>query len=142
MRLNVLKTPVFCALLLGTLASFTANAQSVSATPSLEMAVFPAAAPLKLWVVLAKPATARPTQITLLNTKNQALYGVTLSKKEQRVRQLFDMSAMTDGVYKVRVTTGDEVVEKVFQLKTPALREEQPPRLLTLVSDAKVIADL
>jgi hypothetical protein len=142
MRLNVLKTSIFCAVLLGTLASFTANAQSVSTTSSLEMAVFPAAAPLKLWVVLAKPATARPTQIELLDAKNQALYGVTLSKKEQRVRQLFDMSAMTDGVYKVRVITGNDVVEKVFQLKTPALREELPQRLLTLLADDKVIAGM
>jgi hypothetical protein len=112
------------------------NAQVVPGT--LEMAVYPAKVPLKVWLVLVKPTTAKAARIELVNGAKEALYVTTLSKKEQRINQLFDLSEVADGTYTIRVTTGTEVVEKTFTVQTPVVQEQMTKRLLTLTKEPKV----
>ncbi len=142
MRLNDIKTIAcasVCALFLAVISPLAARAQTE--TP-LEVAVYPAAAPLKVWVVLTKPATTRPTRIDLLDANNQVLAATVLPKKQDRVRQLFDMSAMSDGMYRIRVVTGKETVLKTFEVKTPTVAEPLPQRLVIPVVADKTVAGL
>ncbi|GAB4056065.1 T9SS type A sorting domain-containing protein [Spirosoma litoris] len=115
---------------------FSSSAQVVPGT--LEMAVYPAKAPLKLWFVLVKLATTNAARIELVNQDNQALYMSTLSKKEQRVNQLFDLNEVADGTYTIRVTTGTETVEKTFTVQTPIVQEQVTKRSLTFTKETKV----
>ncbi len=145
MYLNVLKNiarAVTCALFLAVISPVAATAQSVSTTASVDVMVYPAATPLKVWVVLTKTATDRPTRIDLLDANNQTLARTVLPKKEDRVRQLFDLSAMSDGVYKFRVVTGKDVVLKTVELKTAVAPEPLPTRAITLTVDDNVVAGL
>ena len=119
----------------------TATAQSAGSAAPLEVAVYPAAAPLKLWLMLVKPTTTKTTKIELVDAQNRALCVIGLPRKEQRISQLFDLSEMTDGMYKIRVTTGTEVVEKSFRLQTPVLLEQTTKRSLIFTPDSKVAAE-
>jgi hypothetical protein len=114
----------------------SSSAQTVPGT--LEMAVFPAKAPLKIWLVLVKPATDKIARIELVNGSQQALYVNNLSKKEQRINQLFDLSEVADGTYTIRVTTGTETVEKTFKVQTPVVEEQMTKRSLTFAQEPKV----
>jgi hypothetical protein len=114
----------------------SSSAQTVPGT--LEMAVFPAKAPLKIWLVLVKPATDKIARIELVNGSQQALYVNNLSKKEQRINQLFDLSEVADGTYTIRVTTGTETVEKTFKVQTPVVEEQMTKRSLTFAQKPKV----
>ncbi|QIP16095.1 hypothetical protein G8759_27395 [Spirosoma aureum] len=114
----------------------SSSAQAVQGT--LEMAVFPAKAPLKIWLVVVKPATDKIARIELVNGSQQALYVNNLSKKEQRINQLFDLSEVADGTYTIRVTTGTETVEKTFKVQTPVVEEQMTKRSLTFAQEPKV----
>ena len=138
MLLNTIKT-IAVVMLLSAGSALTAVAQSTPVSDSFQMAFYPAKEPLKLWFVLVKPVTDTNTKVELINSQNQTLYVGGISRKDQRVSQLFDLSDVTDGTYKIRVTTGKEQIEKTFQVQTPVVNEPAPQRLLTF-TDANKLA--
>lgn len=98
----------------------------------LETAVFPAADPMKLWVVLEKEDPTANVRIELLDASNQTLHKQTLGRNQNKVRQRFDLTDMPDGRYTLRISDGHTVQERVFKLSSPGLREQLPARLVTL----------
>jgi len=100
--------------------------------PRLEAAVFPAADPLKLWMVVEKEDLRASVKVELLNTKNQVLHEQVVGSWQQKFRQRFDLSDMPDGRYTFRISDGHSVREHVFKLSSPGLQEQLPKRLVTM----------
>jgi hypothetical protein len=100
--------------------------------PRLEAAVFPAADPLKLWMVVAKEDHRASVKVELLNAKNQVLHEEVVGAWQQKFRQRFDLSDMPDGRYTFRISDGHTVQERVFKLSSPGLQEQLPKRLVTM----------
>ncbi len=128
------------ALLLGAAALSTpsmaqtkpSNEAYFEENPRLEAAVFPAADPMKLWVVLEKGDPTAFVKIELLDSRNQTLHNQTLGCHQNKIRQRFDLSDMPDGRYTLRISDGHTVRERVFKLSSPGLQEQLPARLVTL----------
>jgi len=133
-------TTLSIALLLGAAALSTplmaqtkpSNEAYFEEKPLLEAAVFPAADPMKLWVLIEKEDPTAFVKIELLNASNQTLHKQTLGRHQNKVRQRFDLSDMPDGRYTVRISDGHTVQERVFKLSSPGLQEQLPARSVTL----------
>lgn len=100
--------------------------------PRLEAAVFPAADPLKLWMVVEKDDPRASVKVELVNAKNQVIHKQVVGSWQQKFRQRFDLSDMPDGRYTFRISDGHSVREHVFKLSSPGLQEQLPRRLVTL----------
>lgn len=133
------------ALLLGASALCTsalstpAMAQSKPSTeayyeekPRLEAVVYPAAAPLKLWMNVEKEDPRARIKVELFDAQNHLLHSQTYNARVNRFNQKFDLSNMPDGRYTFRITDGNSVRERTFKLSSPGLQEQLPNRLVTL----------
>jgi len=99
---------------------------------SFNTAVYPSSDPLKLWMSVEKSETSeKPLRVDLVDKNNHVLHTTWIPKKGKTFRQLFDLSQMKDGFYSLRISDGQEVIEKSFQLKTPGIEERLPQRYLS-----------
>lgn len=108
------------------------NASYFEELPRLHAAVFPAADPLKLWVVAEKEDPKGRITIELLDDKNRRLHIDMVDRQMHKVRQRFDLSNMPDGQYTFRISDGNNVQERTFKLSSPGLQEQLPKRLVTM----------
>lgn len=102
-----------------------------------QLIAYPAKDPLKVWVVLAKPQTAKAGTIELVDNRNRVLYQSFLSKKPQQFIQLFNLSEMTDGEYTLRLLTDAGTVEKTLSIKTPVTQIRE--RAVTLENTVALV---
>ncbi|TAE33990.1 MAG: hypothetical protein EAZ91_01385 [Cytophagales bacterium] len=100
--------------------------------PRLSVAVFPAADPLKMWVVAEKEDRRAYVTVELLDSRNNRLHHETIDRQTACFRQRFDLSDMPDGRYTVRISDGNTVQERTFKLSSPGLEEQLPKRLVTM----------
>lgn len=119
------------ALAIGT---FSAQAQdNAPYARSFEAAVYPAATPLKLWMIVDKSNhDNKPLKVEVLNSENKVMHSHVLPNRAPKVRQQFDMSDLANGTYTIRITDGKETIEKTFKLKPTALSEQLPQRYMTM----------
>jgi len=127
------------ALLMGVLF-LTGAAASAQTSRPFDAVMYPTANPMKLQVNVAKNEAKSKLYIQLLDKKDHILVTHHLPRKADVYRQRFDMSDLKDGVYRVRITNGSEVIEKSFQMKTPGLEERLTPRLMTVVETPNTLA--
>ena len=103
---------------------------------TFESAVFPAAAPAKMWVHIAKKAINRSVTVELLNQRGQVIASEWYGRRQPVVCTRFDLSQIGDGVYTFRISDGQQTQERTFKLATPGFEEQLPKRLITLSESA------
>ncbi|RAK02013.1 hypothetical protein LX87_00127 [Larkinella arboricola] len=123
------------ALFLGALllAGSTSFAQNNSDNKPFLVATYPSSNPLKLWMNIQKNDPKCKIVVRLLDERNRVVFSETMPRSQDKYRQRFDMSAMTDGTYTLQITGGSETVEKSFQVKTSGILERSTQRVLTVV---------
>ena len=119
------------ALFVGVLL-FSGVASSAQTTRPFDAVMYPAMNSQKLQVNVAKNDAKSKVYIQLLDKNDQILLTRFLPRKANIYQQRFDMSDLQDGVYRIRVSSGSEVIERSFQMKSPSLQEQLTPRLLTI----------
>ncbi|GAB3932232.1 hypothetical protein [Larkinella terrae] len=127
------------ALLLGALLLIgtTSFAQSAPENKPFQVATYPSANPLKVWVNIQNNDPKSKIVVRLRDKDNHIVYAGSMPRHLDKYRQRFDMSEMTDGSYTFQITNGKETVEKSFQLKTAGIQQRTTQRLLTVVPVAE-----
>ncbi|GAB3267078.1 hypothetical protein GCM10027347_35530 [Larkinella harenae] len=123
------------ALLLGALllVGTTSFAQTVSEVKPFQVATYPSANPLKLWMNIQKNDPKSKITVRLFDQKNRVVFAETMPRHLDKYRQRFDMSQMSDGAYTLEISDGTETVEKSFQVKTSGIQERSTQRVLTVI---------
>lgn len=122
----------------GLLISSLSMAQGSGQTASyyeekaFESAVFPAALPAKMWVLIDKKSLNRPVSVELRDAKGRLVASEWYAKNRPTVRVRFDLSDVGDGIYTFRISDGRQVQERTFKLSTPGFEEQLPKRQITM----------
>lgn len=72
------------------------------------------------------------TFVQFLAPSGEELYYASLPKKGTGFRQIFDLSDLKDGLYRLRIRQGDTIIVKSIQLRTTTPEPELPTRSVTL----------
>lgn len=123
------------ALLLGAFlfVGTTSFAQAITDNQPFQVATYPSANPLKVWMNIQNNDPKSKIVVRLRDQENRILFSESMPRNLDKYRQRFDMSEMADGAYTFQITNGKEVIEKSFQLKTSGIQQRTTQRLLTVV---------
>ncbi len=95
----------------------TANA-TITTTNAFRVAVYPAAKPMVINVVVEKQ-TAKSMTVRVVDHNGVTLQEQTIGKQQGSFRYRFDLSELTDGTYSVVATSGADKSSHPVTLTTP-----------------------
>ena len=113
------------------LAGSVSFAQPTPAPASLTVGVYPTKQADKFCLAVEKPFNTFAF-VQLLAPTGEELYAAQLPKQGASFRQLFDLTELKDGTYRLRIKQGGTVIIKSIQLRTNPPDLSQPTRSLTL----------
>ncbi|MCK8491331.1 hypothetical protein M0L20_05670 [Spirosoma sp. RP8] len=126
---------VFAFVLSVSAPSFGRNPGDQPEQKGFALAIFPANAESKVWLCLEKYKAANKINVELVNEKGQVLYREYLPAKVGKkncYRQQFDLSQVGDGKYTFRISDGNQVEERIFNLSTPSIEQQLSTRLVSM----------
>lgn len=132
---SALKTLLFSTAVLVSSLTMAQRADQHNAyyeATTFDSAIYPAAAPSKMWVHIAKKVAGQALRIELLNAKGQVIASEMYPRKQPSVCTRFDLSDVGDGIYTFRISDGYQTQERTFKLTTPGFEEQLPKRLITM----------
>ncbi|GAB4006165.1 hypothetical protein GCM10028808_07570 [Spirosoma migulaei] len=107
----------------------TKSAMAPVTTNSYKVAVFPSSKPSRLNVFVER-TPGQPMIISLKSTDGTLLGKQLVGKKQGNVRFQFDLSELTDGDYKVEITSGTDAT--VYPVKLSTQPAQTAARTITL----------
>lgn len=96
------------------------------------IAMYPALEPSKIWLNVERTAMLGQIRVDMCDAKGEVIFSEWLPKKDAKIHQRFDLSAVGDGTYTFIITDGVQRQERTFKLHTPGLEEQLPKRLITI----------